>query len=71
VLHGLHAKGIGAGIHYPQPIHLTAAFGELGYREGAFPVAEQTAPQLLSLPLFPEITIEQQEYVIAALLEAL
>jgi dTDP-4-amino-4,6-dideoxygalactose transaminase len=71
VLEALHATGVRAGIHYPQPIHLTAAFGELGYTLGAFPVAERTAPKLLSLPLFPEITSQQQEYVVAALHEAL
>ena len=71
VLKELHAAGIGAGIHYPQPIHLTAAFAELGYREGAFPVAERTAPRLLSLPLFPEITSEQQEYIVSSLRKAL
>jgi dTDP-4-amino-4,6-dideoxygalactose transaminase len=70
VLKELNAMGIGAGIHYPQPIHLTAAFAELGYANGAFPVAERTAPQLLSLPLYPEISDEQQEYVVSALREA-
>lgn len=71
VLKELHAAGIGAGIHYPAPIHLTAAFAGLGYAEGAFPVAEQAARDLLSLPLFPEITAAQQERVVSVLAAAL
>jgi dTDP-4-amino-4,6-dideoxygalactose transaminase len=71
VLKELHAAGIGAGIHYPTPVHLTAAFGHLGYRDGAFPVAERTAAELLSLPLFAEITPAQQERVVTVLADAL
>jgi len=71
VLKELHAAGIGAGIHYPVPIHLTAAFARLGYQQGAFPVAERTARELLSLPLFPEITAAQQEHVVSVLMSAL
>jgi len=71
VLKELHAAGIGAGIHYPVPIHLTTAFAEPGCASGAFPVAERTARELLSLPLFPEITAAQQERVISVLISAL
>jgi dTDP-4-amino-4,6-dideoxygalactose transaminase len=71
VLKELHAAGIGTGIHYPVPVHLTTPFEELGYREGAFPVAERHAAEILSLPLFAEITEEQQERVVSALLAAL
>ena len=67
VLKELHASGIGAGIHYPVPVHLTEAFAGLGYAEGAFPVAEKSAAEIISLPLFPEITADQQEFVISAL----
>ena len=70
VLKELHAAGIGAGIHYPVPIHLTPAFAGLGYSGGAFPVAERLAPELLSLPLFPEITSSQQERVVSVLMTA-
>jgi dTDP-4-amino-4,6-dideoxygalactose transaminase len=67
VLKELHASGIGAGIHYPVPVHLTEAFAGLGYAEGAFPVAEKSAAEIISLPLFPEITAGQQEFVVSAL----
>jgi dTDP-4-amino-4,6-dideoxygalactose transaminase len=70
VLKELQAEGIGAGIHYPVPVHLTAAFAGLGYSDGAFPVAERVARELLSLPLFPEITPAQQEHVVSVLLTA-
>jgi dTDP-4-amino-4,6-dideoxygalactose transaminase len=71
VLKELHAAKIGAGIHYPVPIHLTPAFAGLGYSEGAFPNAERAAVQILSLPLFPEITAGQQERVVSVLSAAL
>lgn len=72
VLERLHAAGIEAGIHYPAPIHQTPAFAELAkYAEGSFPVAERNAGELLSLPLFPEITPSQQERVAEVLAGAL
>ncbi|MDQ6738932.1 MAG: DegT/DnrJ/EryC1/StrS family aminotransferase [Actinomycetota bacterium] len=67
VLAGLHDAGIGAGIHYPTPIHLTKAFSYLGKGLGDFPVAEEAAGQILSLPIFPHITEAQQEFVAATL----
>ena len=71
VLKELQAAGVGAGIHYPVPIHLSPAFADLGYAEGAFPVAERSARELLSLPLYAEITAAQQEHVAAVLMSAL
>jgi dTDP-4-amino-4,6-dideoxygalactose transaminase len=71
VIKELHAAGIGAGVHYPLPVHLNPAFARLGYTEGTFPVAEEAAREVLSLPLFPEITPAQQERVISALVAAL
>ena len=71
ILKELQTAGIGAGIHYPIPVHLTRAFAGLGYPEGAFPVAESTANEILSLPIFAEITELQQEQVVSALLAAL
>ena len=55
VLAELQAAGIGAGIHYPTPVHLTGAYATLGYRAGDFPVAEAAAARILSLPLYPQI----------------
>jgi|HubBroStandDraft_6_1064221.scaffolds.fasta_scaffold232724_1 dTDP-4-amino-4,6-dideoxygalactose transaminase len=72
VLERLRAAGIEAGIHYPFPIHQIPAFAGLaGYANGSFPVAERNAGELLSLPLFPEITPSQQERVAAVLAGAL
>lgn len=63
VLAELHDAGVGAGIHYPYPVHLTGAYAHLGQRAGSFPVAEQAAAEIVSLPLFPHLTIAQQTYV--------
>ena len=71
VLASLQESGIGAGIHYPYPLHLTRAYRSLGYRRGDFPVAEQAASEILSLPLYPHITPEQQSQVVSALRAAI
>ncbi len=60
----LQEKGIGTGIHYPIPVHLTKAFEYLGYKEGDFPVTEDRAKKILSLPMYPELSREQIEYVV-------
>jgi dTDP-4-amino-4,6-dideoxygalactose transaminase len=67
ILEELQAAGVGAGIHYPVPVHLTGAYAGLGYAEGAFPVAERASREILSLPIFAEITPEQQERVVSVL----
>ena len=59
----LEAKGIGCGVHYPIPIHLQGAWRNVGYSESSFPIAENLAKELLSLPMFPELTEDQIEYV--------
>ena len=71
VLGRLQADGIGAGVHYPVPIHLHGAFASMGRGRGSFPVSEHAARRLLSLPLFPEITPAQQELVVDRLRSAL
>jgi dTDP-4-amino-4,6-dideoxygalactose transaminase len=62
-------RGIHTGIHYPIPVHMQRAFSELGYAEGDFPHAEAAAREVLSLPMFPELTTEQQHQVAGALEE--
>jgi dTDP-4-amino-4,6-dideoxygalactose transaminase len=63
----LAERGIECGIHYPVPIHLQEAYRHFGIRHGAFPVAEKCAEELLSLPMYPELTEEQIGYVAAEL----
>ena len=67
VLAGLREKGIDAGIHYPVPLHLQPAYRYLGYEEGAFPVTERVAKEILSLPIFPEMTESQVDQVVETL----
>jgi dTDP-4-amino-4,6-dideoxygalactose transaminase len=64
----LDEVGIGTGIHYPIALHLTKAYEGLGFRVGDFPVAEKAASQVLSLPMFPELTSQQQDRVVAEVL---
>ena len=71
VLRSLQDEGIQAAIHYPVPVHLQPAFRYLGYGPGDFPVAEAAASQLLSLPLYPQITEEQQVRVVDSVRRAL
>jgi dTDP-4-amino-4,6-dideoxygalactose transaminase len=71
VLSAMHGEGIGAGVHYPIPMHLQGALSFLGHKEGDFPATEEAARQMLSLPMFPGITAEQQERVVDSLHRAL
>jgi dTDP-4-amino-4,6-dideoxygalactose transaminase len=64
----LLAQGIQTGIHYPTPVHLLPAFADLGYQAGQFPHSEQAAREVLSLPMFPELTAAQSEQVAQAVL---
>lgn len=63
VMKQLAEAGIGTAIHYPIPLHLQKAYASLGYEKGDFPVAEKAAPLILSLPMFPQLTAEQQHRV--------
>lgn len=63
LLEHLKGRGIFTGIHYPIPVHLLDAYRDLGYKEGEFPVTEKCSKEILSLPMFPELTEEQIEYV--------
>lgn len=71
VLGRLNEMGVGAGVHYRSPIHLQGFASSLGYKEGDFPVAEAASREILSLPMFPGITPEQQARVVDALAHAL
>jgi dTDP-4-amino-4,6-dideoxygalactose transaminase len=60
----LKSKGIGTGIHYPVPLHLQKAYSHLGFKLGDFPVAEAAASEILSLPMFPQLTASEQKSVV-------
>ncbi len=67
----LAERGIATAIHYPTPVPLQPAYAHLGHRRGDFPVAEDVTSRCLSLPMFPELTGEQLEYVAAELRDCL
>ena len=60
----LQERGVGTGIHYPIPCHLQPAFRSLGYRQGDLPTTEQVADEILSLPMYAELTAKQCVYVV-------
>ena len=66
----LNQQNIGTGIHYPVPIHLQHSFAEFGYQRGHLPVTEQVVDEILSLPMYPELTQVQVERVVAEVLRA-
>jgi dTDP-4-amino-4,6-dideoxygalactose transaminase len=59
ILKELNARGIGAGIHYPVPLHLQPALADHGWKLGDFPITEQAAKSIISLPIYPEMTMDQ------------
>jgi dTDP-4-amino-4,6-dideoxygalactose transaminase len=71
VLQRMADRGVNCGIHYPVPIHLQRAYSFLGLRPGSFPVAERSARELLSLPMYPELHPEQIQFVVETLKECL
>ena len=71
VLADCNRAGVGAGIHYPVPVHRTGGLAGSGYADGDFPVTERAADEILSLPIYPGITPAQQERVVEVLAAAL
>jgi dTDP-4-amino-4,6-dideoxygalactose transaminase len=72
-MEALQKQGISSGIHYPIPVHLLPAYADLGYKAGQFPHSERAAAETMSLPMFPELTVEQCQTVanaVKALAEA-
>lgn len=69
MLEHLQSKGIGAGIHYPIPLHRQPAYLKQGHGDVSLPVTERVAGEILSLPMYPELTREQIEYVASAVRE--
>lgn len=64
----LKKVGIGTGIHYPIPLHLQKAYAAMNYRKGDFPMTEKAAAEIVSLPMFPQLTAEQQARVVEEIL---
>jgi dTDP-4-amino-4,6-dideoxygalactose transaminase len=67
----LQGRGVATAIHYPVPIHLQPFYAQEGFQHGQFPVTEQLCDQILSLPMFPEMTSDQVEYVAGQVIEFL
>jgi dTDP-4-amino-4,6-dideoxygalactose transaminase len=60
----LKTAGIGTGIHYPIPLHLQKAYSSNGYKAGDFPVCEKIAAEIISLPMYPQLSADQQARVV-------
>ena len=63
----LQSRNIGCEVYYPVPLHLQQAFRHLGYRSGALPVTERAAAEILHLPVYPELAVDEQHRVVHAI----
>jgi len=63
----LKERGVGAAIYYPLPLHLQACFADLGCKPGDFPESERAAAEVLSIPIYPELTAAQKDYVVGTI----
>jgi dTDP-4-amino-4,6-dideoxygalactose transaminase len=69
MMNHLKKAGIATGIHYPIPLHLQKAYSSMGYKAGDFPASEQVAAEIVSLPMFPQLTADQQARVVREVLQ--
>ena len=69
LLEHLHEKGIDSRVFYPLPLHLQKCFKYLKYKRGDFPQAESAAKQILTLPIYPELTLEEKDYIVQSVKE--
>ncbi len=67
IMQKLNDKGVPTAVHYPIPLHLQEALGYLGYKKGDFPISERVGTEIMSLPMSPFLTAEQQDFVVSAL----
>lgn len=67
----LAEAGVGSDIYYPLSLHMQECFSNLGYKEGDFPISERTAKNILAIPIYPELTTEQRQYVVSTIERAL
>ena len=63
----LKDNGVHCGLHYPVPIHLQNAYKNLGYKKGDFPISEKNAKHCLSLPLYPELSMQKLDYIVESI----
>jgi len=69
LLSSLKEQNIGTGIHYPIPLHLQKAYRHLNYQNGDFPICEKAAKEIISLPMFPHLKVEEQQRVVRSVAE--